>query len=138
MAQQEQGGFRAALFVVAPPRMDDAARLRQTCRPNGNTRRQAMNPDTNAIPDKEQARARIQRWQENIAVGIGAFIGITLSVYFFTYAMLVDKGLSGWLWFEFISAILFVLILFRLRQVSRLIVRLTLGRKSPFRELMRD
>ncbi len=97
-----------------------------------------MEPEANATPDATQAKARIRRWQENIAVGIGAFIGITLSVYFFTYAMLVDKGLTGWLWFEFISAILFVLILFRLRQVARLIVRLTLGRKSPFRELMQD
>ncbi|MDX8401664.1 MAG: hypothetical protein R8K47_03430 [Mariprofundaceae bacterium] len=88
--------------------------------------------------DEQEARARLRRWQENIAVGIGAAIGILLSVYFFTYAMLIDKGLSGWLWFELVSALIFVLILFRLRQVSRLIVRLTLGRKSPFRELMRE
>lgn len=71
--------------------------------------------------------ARFKKVQENIAVVIGTIIALTLCVYFFTYAMLVDKGLSDMLWAQGLSAIAMVLILIYLKQVSFLLARLWLG-----------
>ncbi|RMH61930.1 MAG: hypothetical protein D6678_02310 [Zetaproteobacteria bacterium] len=80
---------------------------------------------------------RVRRLQENIAVIIGVVIALTLSLYFFTYAQLVDRGLGSWLWFQAISASLMVLILFRLPQVALFLARLWLGRKREYRERLR-
>lgn len=87
---------------------------------------------------RQQAMERLKKVQENIAVGLGVIIGLTLSVYFFTYAMLVDKGLTGALWLQGISAIVMVLVLIYLRQVSFLLARLWLGRKAELRPLLNN
>ncbi len=80
--------------------------------------------------------SRVKKIQENIAVVIGVFIALTLSIYFFTYAMLVDKGLEGMLWTQGLSAIAMVLILIYLKQVSFLLARLWLSRKAEFKDAL--
>ena len=89
----------------------------------------------------DQARARelahrIRKTRENIAVAIGVCIALTLSVYFFTYAMLVDKGLTGLLWAQAISSVLMVWVLFRLHAVAMVLTRLWLGRKAEYRQIL--
>jgi len=76
----------------------------------------------------------VKKKQENIAVVIGVIFALTLCTYFFTYAMLVDKGLSGALWLMGTSSILMLLVLIFLKQVSFFFVRLWLGRRPGYRE----
>jgi hypothetical protein len=82
----------------------------------------------------QESIARITKIQENVAVVLGVIIALTLSVYFFTYAMLVDKGLEGMIWAQGLSAIAMLLILIYLKQVSFLLTRLWLGRKPEYKD----
>ncbi|PIP02414.1 MAG: hypothetical protein COW18_13530 [Zetaproteobacteria bacterium CG12_big_fil_rev_8_21_14_0_65_54_13] len=84
--------------------------------------------------DPSATIASITKKQENIAVVIGVTFALTLCIYFFTYAMLVDKGYSGGLWLMGISSILMLLILIYLKPVSFFLTRLWLGRKPAYRE----
>ena len=84
--------------------------------------------------NRDEAIARIKKTQENIAVVIGSIFALTMCVYFFTYAMLVDKGISGGLWAMGISSILMLLILIRLKSVSFFLTRLWLGRRTDLRD----
>jgi len=84
--------------------------------------------------DPSATIASITKKQENIAVVIGVIFALTLCTYFFTYAMLVDKGHSGGLWLMGLSSILMLLILIYLKQVSFFLTRLWLGRKPAYRE----
>ena len=84
--------------------------------------------------DRDEAIARIKKTQENIAVVIGSIFALTMCVYFFTYAMLVDKGISGGLWAMGISSILMLLILIKLKPVSFFLTRLWLGRRAELRD----
>jgi len=76
---------------------------------------------------------RIKKVQENIAVVIGTVFTLILCIYFFTYAMLVDKGLYGLLWAQGLSALAMLLMLIRLKQVSFFFTRLWLGRRADLR-----
>ncbi|RMG91346.1 MAG: hypothetical protein D6703_05250 [Zetaproteobacteria bacterium] len=88
--------------------------------------------------ERQKKIERVRRTQENIAVFIGVVIALTLSVYFFTYAMLVDKGLTGLLWAQAISAVAMVLILIYLKPISLAITRLWLRRKPAYRPILDD
>ncbi len=74
----------------------------------------------------------IRQKQENIAVVIGVVFALTMCVYFFTYAMLVDKGLSGALWVMGLSSIAMLLVLIKLKPVSFFFARLWLGRRPHY------
>ena len=87
---------------------------------------------------REAVEAHIRKVQENIAVAIGVLFALTMSVYFFTYAMLVDKGLSGGLWVMGISSVVMLLILIRLKAVSFALTRLWLGRRPAYREFFSE
>jgi len=76
----------------------------------------------------------IRKIQENIAVGIGVMFTLTMCVYFFTYSILVNKGLSGALWMMAISSMVMLLILFRLKPVSFFFTRLWLGHRANYRD----
>jgi len=86
------------------------------------------------MSEQEQIVAKIRRIQENIAVVLGVIIALTMSIYFFTYAMLVDKGLTGLLWAQGLSAIGMLLILFYLQPVAFIITRFLLSSKSEYQE----
>jgi len=81
-----------------------------------------------------EALERIKKSQENIAVVIGTIFTLTLCVYFFTYAMLVDKGLYGLLWAQGLSALAMLLALIYLKHVSFFFTRLWLGRRAELRD----
>ncbi|MDQ6986458.1 MAG: hypothetical protein Q9M25_01485 [Mariprofundaceae bacterium] len=81
-----------------------------------------------------EAIEKIKKMQENIAVIIGTIFTLTLCVYFFTYAMLVDKGLFGLLWAQGLSALAMLLALIYLKSVSFFLTRLWLGRRAELRD----
>jgi len=74
----------------------------------------------------------IRKKQENISVVIGVVFALTLCVFFFTYAMLVDKGLSGELWMMGLSSVAMLLVLIKLKPVSFFFARLWLGRRPHY------
>jgi hypothetical protein len=78
---------------------------------------------------------RLQNIQSNIKVYAGISMGMLLILYFFSYAMLVDKGMTGALMFELITAILFVLALIYLNQVSFFVLKRLYRNRKPYREL---
>jgi len=84
--------------------------------------------------DQSEIIATIRKKQENIALVIGVTLAMTLSVYFFTYAMVTDKGLTNLLWFMAVSSIVIVAMLFRLQSVSFVVTRLWLGRRPGYPE----
>ena len=57
-------------------------------------------------------------------------------LYFFSYATLVDKGMTGALWFEIVTTILFLLALVYLNQVSFMVIKYLYKNKRPYRELL--
>jgi len=78
--------------------------------------------------------ASIRKTQENIAVITGVVITLMLIIYFFSYAQLADRGLSGALWVMAASTVFMVLILFRLKPVSFFLARLWLGRRAGYKD----
>ena len=85
---------------------------------------------------REETLGKIKRIQENIAVVIGTTFAITLCVYFFTYAILVDKGLSGALWAMGLSSVAMLLMLIQLKPVSFFLTRLLYGRNKDLRDVL--
>ncbi len=85
--------------------------------------------------DQSEIIESIRKKQENIALVIGVTLAMTLAVYFFTYAMVTDKGLISLLWFMAISSMVIVAMLFRLQSVSFFVTRLWLGRRAGYREV---
>lgn len=76
---------------------------------------------------------RIKNTHENLVVTIGVLIGMTLLIYFFTFAMFVDKASTVLVWFETITAILMALMLVFLKKVGFFLTKLLLGRRSDCR-----
>ena len=83
-----------------------------------------------------QALERIQKTQNRIAMTLGITMGMILIIYFFTYAMLIDRGYDGVLLFEAITSVLFIIAFFFLNRIAFLLTRLILGRRQPFAALL--
>ncbi|MDH5301556.1 MAG: hypothetical protein OEW58_09365 [Gammaproteobacteria bacterium] len=69
----------------------------------------------------EQAIAKLQQLQEkqtSIKVSIGVTIGIIFLIYFFTFAMLVDKFPPIFFYIEAITSVIFLIMLFKLNKAS--------------------
>jgi len=86
--------------------------------------------------DQSEIVVSIRKKQENIALTIGVIFAMTLSVYFFTYAMVTDKGLTNVLWAMGISSVVIVAMLFRLQSVAFFVARLWLGRREGYQDVL--
>ena len=62
--------------------------------------------DSNQI---SQAVERLQQSYSNIKIFTAVPMGVLLILYFFSFAMLIDKGMNAALWFEIITSVLFVI-----------------------------
>jgi len=74
--------------------------------------------------------------QNRIAMTLGITMGMILIIYFFTYAMLLDRGYDGVLLFEAITSVLFIIAFFFLSRISFRLTRLILGRRPPYASLL--
>ncbi len=81
------------------------------------------------------AISEIKQLIEKYIVRIGSSIGMILLVYFFTYAQFVDRGMTVFLTLEVITSILFVIALFNLKKISFYLVKLKLGKTSPYTDI---
>jgi len=84
-----------------------------------------------------QPLEQIRRTHERIAVIVGIFMAAAMSLYFFTFSDLIDKGASLLLWLELVTTILFVFGLIFLKRLAFFITRLMLGKNSACREAMK-
>jgi hypothetical protein len=65
-------------------------------------------------------------------------MGMMMILYFFSYAALVDRGLTGFLYFEIITTILFLLALVKLNQFAYMLLKLRFGKKTDYGALMNN
>lgn len=79
---------------------------------------------------------KIQNTQNNIKIFTAVPMGVLMIGYFFSYATLIDHGLTGFLFFEIISSILFVLAFIFLNPLSFFAVRLIYGNREPYASLL--
>jgi len=79
----------------------------------------------------------IKKVHENIMVILGVLIGMILMVYFFTYALLMDKAFTTWVWVELITTILLVFVLIFLSRISFFLTKLLLVRHSSCRPILK-
>lgn len=86
--------------------------------------------------DRQQVIDALKKSQENFAVTIGVTFALLLSIYFFTYATFTDKGMSGMLWFQGITALLMLMALIKLKHVSFAMARIWLKRKADYRNTL--
>lgn len=84
-----------------------------------------------------QTLHRIKKTHERVAVIAGVVMGVTMSIYFFTFSMLIDHGNAFALWFEIITAVLFLLGLIFLKRLAFFITRLVLGMNSDCRRALK-
>jgi hypothetical protein len=83
-----------------------------------------------------EALRKLKAAQERYVLILGLGIGVTLVLYFFTFAQVIDRGYTGVLWFQAVSSIVMVAALFMLKRLAFCLVRLLHGRRSPYREIL--
>ena len=87
------------------------------------------------MQDEIQAISQIQKTQRRVAITIGIIMGVTMSIYFFTFAMLIDRGLTVVLWTEAVTTILFIAAYIFLNRISFRLTRLVYVGREPHRTL---
>ncbi len=80
---------------------------------------------------------KIKKFHEGIVVFSGVMIGVILSVYFFTFSMIIDSGSPLLLYFQIITSVLFVVVLFFLKKVAFFLTQLLLGRNPRCQILLK-
>lgn len=85
-----------------------------------------------------QALQKIKKTHERVAVYAGAFMALTMSIYFFTFSMLMDSGATTMFWFEVITAVFFLFGLIFLKRLAFFITRMVLGVNPDCRRLLKD
>jgi len=84
--------------------------------------------DTILMNDTLKAIQAIHKTQKRIATLAGITMGILMSIYFFTFAALIDRGMFGVLVFEMITSIAFVFAFIFIHPLSFRLTRLFYGR----------
>ena len=80
---------------------------------------------------------KIQKTQRRISTTSGITMGILMSIYFFTFAALIDRGMFGLLLVEIITTVAFAFAYIFMNTLSFKITRLFYGRNYDhiFRQL---
>ncbi len=80
---------------------------------------------------------KIQKTQNNICLYSAVTMGMVLIIYFFTFAMLVDKGYKLILTIQVITSIIFFISFFYLNRIAFFVTRLLFQKKTPHGEIIR-
>jgi len=76
----------------------------------------------------------IQDKQRSFKITLGASMGMILIVYFFTFAMLVDKFPPAFFIFEAITSVIFLVSFFMLNKISFAYVKLRMAGKANYQD----
>ena len=85
-----------------------------------------------------KTRQRIKKTYGRIVIIAGTFMGLAMSVYFFTYGALIDRGNSFLLWFEIITTVLFIIGLIYLKRLSLFLTRMLLIGNADCRRMLKS
>ncbi|HFE38854.1 MAG TPA: hypothetical protein ENK06_10625 [Gammaproteobacteria bacterium] len=80
----------------------------------------------------------LQESQKNIKIWIGTIIGVIFLIFFFTFAMLVDKFPPIFFIIESIITLILFPCLFILNRISFAILKLKKGRKPAYKSLIKN
>jgi len=78
----------------------------------------------------------LQESQKNTKIWIGTIMGIILILFFFTFAMLVDKAPPLFFIVETIITIIIIPCFFMLNRISFAILKMKKGKKEEFKSLL--
>ena len=78
----------------------------------------------------------LQESQKNIKVTIGSAMGLILIIFFFTFAMLVDKFPPVFFVIESIITLIFIPSFFLLNKISFTILKIKKGKNEEYKPLM--
>ena len=77
----------------------------------------------------------LQNHYNNMRVGLAVPAGVMLILYFFSFATLIDRGMTGLLSFQIVSSIVFVAMLIFVNPMAFALLRWRYGRKADYRQL---
>ena len=83
-----------------------------------------------------QTLQKIKKTHEKAAVIAGTFMAVTMSIYFFTFSMLMDTGNTAMFWFEVVTAVLFLFGLIFLKRLAFAITRMVLRGNAECRRAL--
>ncbi len=79
---------------------------------------------------------KLKKRSENATIALGVTISTILILYFFSFATLIDKAPPAFITVQAVTTVLFVVALFFLKKIAYSFTKLTLGRRSPYRQLL--
>ena len=79
---------------------------------------------------------RLQQSYSNIKIFTAVPMGVLMILYFFSYAMLIDRGMTGVLMFEIVTSVLFVLYFIYINQAAFVILKFIHRNKPQVREML--
>jgi len=79
----------------------------------------------------------LQNSQKNLKIWLGTIMGIILILFFFTFALLVDKAPPAFFIVETIITLIIIPSFFLLNRISFGILKLTKGKKAEFNDIIR-
>lgn len=82
--------------------------------------------------------AKIKRIQGRVSVIAGLIMGTMLSIYFFSFGVLIDGGHSALLWAEIITTVLFIIGLIYLKKLSLIVTRVLLSSNADCRAVFKE
>ena len=94
-----------------------------------------MTQDSNSTQDIELIE-RLQQSYSNVKIYTAVPMGVLMILYFFSYAMLIDRGMNGALIFEIVTSILFVLYFIYINQAAFVILRFIHRKKSQLSDML--
>jgi len=84
----------------------------------------------------EENIVKIQNSQKNIKITLGSVMGIILILFFFSFAMLVDKFPPIFFTIETIITIIIIPCYFMLNRISFFLLKMLKGRKAEFKNII--
>ncbi len=79
---------------------------------------------------------KLQDSQKSIKITIGSIIGVVFILFFFTFAMLVDKAPPIFFEIETVLVIILFPMLFMLNRISFAILKFRKGKKEEFKDVL--
>lgn len=78
----------------------------------------------------------LQQSYSNIKIFTAVPMGVLMILYFFSFATLIDKGMSGLLWFEIITSIVFLIYFVFINRAAFAILKILCRKNSRKREIL--
>lgn len=79
---------------------------------------------------------RLQQSYSNVKIFTAVPMGVLMILYFFSYAMLIDRGMTGALMFEIVTSVLFVLYFIYINQAAFVVLKFIHRNKPQLKEML--